>query len=211
MKSARNCLRNEDGFVLIVAMVMLVILTMLGVFALNSTDIEIQIAGNDRVAKETFYRAEAGVQSGFEVIEQNLGCPGGFATATPFTIGGINIYDPFLAYHEEMKDVNGATAAVTLPNLPSDVIRAMRILNNPGSGNDTTPHTNVAAWGNTEYLPGSALQMAAGYEGKAKGAAGAGAIIKFDLHSQHVGPSRSEAKIAAYWFHMVGQEGDCFY
>ena len=217
MKRVNHCLKNEDGFVLIVALVMLVILTLLGTFALNSTNIEIQIAGNDRVAKEVFYRAEGGVQSGFEVIEENLGCPTGFQ-ATTTSIGGINIIDPQLAYHEQMTDLNGVTAwetaegrSVTLNDIPNDTIRAIRILNDPANGDDTTPHTNIATWGTTTYLPGSGLQMAAGYEGKGKGAAGGAAIIIYDLHSQHLGVANSVARIASYWVHTIGQEGDCNY
>ncbi len=60
-------------------------------------------------------------------------------------------------------------------------------------------------------MPGSALQMVAGYEGKGKGAAGGGAYIEYRLHSQHVGLRNSETKIAILWNHMVGQEGTCNY
>lgn len=209
---------DEKGFILIVSLMMLVILSLVGSFALNTTIFELQISGNDKVAKDSFYRADAGGQAGSELLEQNLGCPNGFSANPPFAIQGVNVYDAKMAYHEVLTDVNGVTTwvaaegrPVTLEDIPNDTIRAARILNDPGSGNDTTPHTNIVAWGNTEYLPGSALQMAAGYEGRAKGAAGTGAVIKYELQSQHLGLANSEARIAANWFHTIGQEGDCSY
>ena len=116
-----------------------------------------------------------------------------------------------MAYHELLGDTPGAPTESDLNDVPSDTYRSVRIHDDGPTGLDSNPHTNIVAWGNTEYLPGSALQMAAGYEGKAKGAAGAGAIIKYELQSQHMGKGNSEAKIATNWYHVIGQEGDCSY
>ncbi len=49
---------NERGFALIAAMVFLVILTAMGVMALDITTLEIQMSGNDRVHREDFYNQE---------------------------------------------------------------------------------------------------------------------------------------------------------
>lgn len=54
-------LENEKGFVLITALVILVLLTFMGIFALNTTTTEIQISGNDRVYKQAFYSADSGI------------------------------------------------------------------------------------------------------------------------------------------------------
>ena len=216
MKSMYFLSKNEDGFVLVTAMVMLVILTLLGTFALNTTIFELQISGNDRVAKQTFYKADGGIQAGIELLEQNISCPNGFSTANS-SIGGIDNIDLRLAYHENMSDIagysnpNNDNDTVMLARIPSDTIRAIRIPDDPANRVDTAPHTNLAAWGVTKVLPGSGMQMIAGYEGKGKGLAGGGAYIEYDLHSQHIGVVNSEAKIAILWRHMVGQEGNCNY
>lgn len=55
---------NEDGFVLVVALMMLVILSFIGMSALNTTDLELQIAGNDRQEKQVFYGTESGCMRG---------------------------------------------------------------------------------------------------------------------------------------------------
>ena len=62
-------LNNEDGSVLIVALVMLVLLTLIGISATTTSEIETKIAGNDRVFKRNFYFAEAGGMQCVEDLE----------------------------------------------------------------------------------------------------------------------------------------------
>jgi len=50
---------QEDGFVLVTSMLIMVVLTVIGLSATSTSTIELQIAGNDRIAKENFYAAEA--------------------------------------------------------------------------------------------------------------------------------------------------------
>ncbi len=57
-------LGNEDGFVLVVAMLMMVLLTSIGIAALNNTKTELRIAGNDREEKQVFYGTESGCSRG---------------------------------------------------------------------------------------------------------------------------------------------------
>lgn len=62
-----NILRSEEGSILIVALIMLVLLTLMGISATKTANVEIQIAGNDKTYKENFYKAEA---SAMEAIQQ---------------------------------------------------------------------------------------------------------------------------------------------
>ena len=52
-------LRNEDGAVLVVALIVLVLVTILGITISSTSEVELQIAGNDMRYKENLYRAEA--------------------------------------------------------------------------------------------------------------------------------------------------------
>ncbi|OQY21843.1 MAG: hypothetical protein B6I37_08055 [Desulfobacteraceae bacterium 4572_35.2] len=54
----KRYINNEGGFVLITSLLMLVILTIIGISATNTTTVELQIAGNDRIAKQVFYNQE---------------------------------------------------------------------------------------------------------------------------------------------------------
>lgn len=56
-------LKNEDGSVLVLALVMLVLLTLLGIAVTTTSIIELQIANNDRLHKTAFYTAEAGIEN----------------------------------------------------------------------------------------------------------------------------------------------------
>jgi Tfp pilus assembly protein PilX len=53
---------NESGSVLIIALIMLVLLTVLGITATSTSNIELQIAGNERNYKRAFYVANAGIE-----------------------------------------------------------------------------------------------------------------------------------------------------
>ena len=60
----RRIHKNQEGFVLVLSVVMLAILSVIGIAALNTTDIELKISGNDKAEKEVFYGAESGCRRG---------------------------------------------------------------------------------------------------------------------------------------------------
>jgi len=75
-KDILGILGNEDGSVLVVALVMLVLLTIIGISASTTSTIEIQIAGNEKIYKQNFFRAEGGAMDGVQTLEN---------TPTPLT------------------------------------------------------------------------------------------------------------------------------
>jgi len=68
MKKILRHTNNEQGFVLIAALMMLMILLVVGIAATTSTTIELQISGNDKLAKQTFYQAEGVVSEAVRII-----------------------------------------------------------------------------------------------------------------------------------------------
>lgn len=52
-------MKDEKGNALLIAMIALVALTFIGIMAVNNTGVELQIAGNDRLSKLSFFTAEA--------------------------------------------------------------------------------------------------------------------------------------------------------
>ncbi|WP_319547568.1 pilus assembly PilX N-terminal domain-containing protein [Desulfogranum marinum] len=212
---------NDDGFVLVAALLMLVVLTLIGIAATSTTNIELKIAGNDKTAGESFHKADGGLEASIEVLEQNIRCPTGFSLApagfdnadatTFFSISGVNVFDNNFALDETIDDVAGATGATTLGDVPSDAIRSLRLPLDPAVPSDADTHTNMAIWGETQYIAGSAIQMAAGYEGKGKGAASGGGAILYEVHSQHVGKNNSESIVALQWRHIISSLVGCKY
>jgi type IV pilus assembly protein PilX len=67
--NVKRLLTNEDGSVLVIAIIMLVLLTALGISATTTSTIEIQIAGNQRTYKQNLYRAEAAAMECAQRIE----------------------------------------------------------------------------------------------------------------------------------------------
>lgn len=55
-----NRLGNENGSVMVLALLMLALLSIMGVSATTTSTIELQIAANDKNYKQNFYKAEGG-------------------------------------------------------------------------------------------------------------------------------------------------------
>lgn len=55
----KSLLNNEDGSIIVLTLIFLVLLTILGMSATSTSTIEVQIAGNNARAKENLYLAEA--------------------------------------------------------------------------------------------------------------------------------------------------------
>jgi hypothetical protein len=66
-------LRNEDGAVLVVALMMLVLLTILGISVSSTSEVELQIAGNEMRYKENLYKADAAAMACAQIMEQTAG------------------------------------------------------------------------------------------------------------------------------------------
>jgi Tfp pilus assembly protein PilX len=56
----KSLLKNEDGSIIVLAMIMLVLLTLLGISATTTSSIEVQIAANENQALQNLYQAESG-------------------------------------------------------------------------------------------------------------------------------------------------------
>jgi Tfp pilus assembly protein PilX len=61
---------NERGIVLIVALMLLLALTIIGISSISTTSFETIISGNERLANTAFYSAEAGIQVGLNQIPE---------------------------------------------------------------------------------------------------------------------------------------------
>ena len=59
--TVKDTLNNEKGFVLVVAMLMLAIVTVYGIAATQTSDTEMMIAANEKSRTDDFYDAEGGL------------------------------------------------------------------------------------------------------------------------------------------------------
>ena len=193
----KKIMNNEDGSTLVITLMILSLSLIIGIFATTTTDIELRLAGNERLNKKAFYAADGGTEVGQEILELNIACPAGFSS-DGVLIGNAFVVDKDFWLQE-------TEPASSYPS-DDDSIRDIRIPNS-----DAVPHTNVTVFGNSQYSMGSALQMAAGYEGLGKAASSGGVILVYDIYAQHLGDGNSESVILSRWRHVVGQEGSCLY
>ena len=201
MQTHATLIRNESGGVLIVVSVMiLALVTILGISSTKTSNIESKIAVNDHLHKMAFYGADGGTQTGIQVIEENISCPGGFNNE-PTDINNMVRVSNRDFYTNPMPN---ATAAISM--CPSDTARDVYY---PLAYASNEPHTNLRFFGRTRYTVGSAIHMAAGYEGRGKSAAAGGGEIVYQNHAQRIGIRNSESHVMVQWRHVIGQEVNC--
>lgn len=195
-----SVLSNERGAVLVIALLMLVVLTMIGISASTTSTFELEFSGNDKLSKMAFYQADGGTEAGSELIEQNIEERDWTATALTArgNIGIICIEDGMGNCINRDHYLNldlGAT-------IPSDTNRHAVI---PAGhvANDPSPHTNMLMGGNSVLSNGSAMLLASGYEGMGKGAGGGGVWIMYDVRAQHEGVRNSSSRVNLQWRHVM--------
>jgi len=187
-------INNSNGGVTIAALLILAVLTIIGISSISTSNIEVQIATNDKVHKMAFYAADGGTELGTELLELNIACASGFST-DDYVVNNITVVDADFWMQ--------AVAPGPVGSFPSDTERDV-LINNAGG-----THTNLSIFGATALGIGGAIEMAAGYEGKGKGAAGGGVSLLYQIFSQHRGLADSESVVAIEWRHNIGTEGTC--
>lgn len=85
---------NEEGFVLVLSLMILVVLTLLGISANRTSITEVQIAGNENVIKMDFYKAEAAAHEAAQRLENENDANKLKAARTPFVWLSASELDP---------------------------------------------------------------------------------------------------------------------
>jgi len=70
MNAMTHPLQNENGTVMVISLLIMAILTILGISAIDTSNVEIQITSNERVYKRNFYKAEAAVIAAAQQLEE---------------------------------------------------------------------------------------------------------------------------------------------
>lgn len=181
--------RRENGFVLVTVMMILLILTIIGIMATSTTNIELMVAGNDKVHKQTFYQADGGTELAERLVFENAVCAqikNGFGVAPLNTLNGrIQVLNNAFA------DTNPANQIVSNANrgvvyYPDGII------------NDANPHTNFLSSFTTVPNPGTSNQMVSGYEGLGGGGPAA-THRRYVISSQHFGLVNSQTLLMTQW------------
>ncbi len=201
MRRLRLILKNEKGSIIVLGIAFMAAATLLGVVATTTSTSDNKITANDRHGKIAFSNADGGTELGQEMLEKNIAASAGFEAPEDenYVLGDVEVSKDSLVFWTQDDDEENPHQA-----FPCDISRDMHM---PVDYKPGEPHTNISIRRySIQHVTGAAIQMAAGYEGRGKSAAGMGTKIYFDIFSQHIGIEESDAMVRLQWRHVIGQE-----
>ncbi|WP_136808423.1 PilX N-terminal domain-containing pilus assembly protein [Desulfosediminicola flagellatus] len=197
MKKDKHNSIDERGFILVISLLILLIVSFLGIMATKSTITEIMISGNDRVHKQTFYQADGGTELAQHLLFQNQICldsGNGFSKTATIDENDVAI-------------LNGSILVSNLGfanSRPSDVAGSISDSTRfftyypDATIDDSAAHTNFLNTSRVIPLPGSSQAMISGYDRPGLSST-SGTAKLFTIASQHHGQQNSESTLKVRW------------
>lgn len=186
MRSVLPCpVNDQSGAVLVIVMLVLLAATALSIMAIRTGTTELEVAANDKCHKIVFFAADGADEMVTEMIGQNIEMRG-FETST---YGQTNIASPDF--------FNNMPAALPADNAPSETNYDIEV---PYFGES---RVYLRVYGLTGQGIGASLIQYAGYDGMAKGMAGGGAKIVYEIRSLAKGPCNGIARIWLRWLQLI--------
>jgi Tfp pilus assembly protein PilX len=176
---------NEQGMVLVSALLLLLIVSFMAVGMSTDTSMDVRIAGYEKFKAISFGNAESALNSGTEVLEDNIyeagwTLPTGYPNLSGQYNGNITIVnngnfymDSNFARNEFISMTGDIQAGVVVQRLLS------------------------------KLAEGGATQMAAGYEMLGKGAAGGGVHILYNFEATGTGADQALTDLGMHYRHAT--------
>jgi Tfp pilus assembly protein PilX len=126
MKTFLESLHDDSGFTLVSGLIMLVLLTGLGTYAINLSQVESALSASLKTSKQAFYLADAGLERGRALVATSAALPPAPATTTQslgtgsYTVSFPNVFPagPAFEYTVTVRAVGTVgTASKTLQTL----------------------------------------------------------------------------------------------
>lgn len=195
-KKFTSC-RNEKGSALLLCILMLFVLTVLGISSITTTDLDMNIAANEKFYTMAFTLADGGAETAKEIVEQAIDeriWEKTVEEGSALMMGSVKIWNKDFWKNEPLEEVGDKKVP------PTDTHRDVQI---PLTINGETSNTNLLFGSFTDFLTGGALQMVAGYEGIGKSLASGGSRIDYGILSRHTGVRNTESRILVGWRHVM--------
>ena len=173
----------EEGSVMVVALIIMVILSLIGISAATTTEIELQIAGNEKFHRIAFHHADSGVFSTPKLISES------FDNGAEPTGSGINYLGTSGTFYREIMGFD-----------PHDVDKDLKITL---GGFDVEVDVERIK---EENLAGTSTEFASGAEGVGAGSSG-GVAIYYGIDSHGQGPVTSVSNVSGVYRKVVGVAG----
>jgi len=205
MSNSRIFLDNNRGFILVITMLILVVLTLIGLSATRTTNIELQVAGNEKWSQESFYQADGASEATIMVIEESIF--NGGLDQNIYWNSFVNNLNFYMKEHQELFvnqiEAQGLDWSITPVSPPDpDTGTGVDLYLPRSSGGTTKPFSQLKAGGVSQFTPGSALNMASGYEGFGQSSAQGGGQVLYDVWSNHQGRLNSTTMLRVQWRHV---------
>ena len=192
----RKTVRKEEGAVIVVAIFIVLALVVIGSLAMMFTNIELDIARNDRLLKEAFFVADAGGPVSIKVLREMILNEG--MDASKLSVGGeyehftlnSNFLNEVRNYYEEDTGLNDKDADTTDSN-PDIQITVV----------DKELAIDVD-WRFRKAGAGGSLLFAMGYEGIGADRSHGGVKIYYDVNSKGEAPRNTAAEIGAVYLYQ---------
>ncbi len=186
-------LKNEDGSVIVFALIILVIVTIMGITSTENSNVEVQIAANDHFHKIAFYNSDAGIYATPKLISRTINAnseitegaggdaPGVTYLASSGTYTTGDFYRQLLGYDA----YDGGAPDIDYAALSTEVDVERR---------------------RSQHVEGGGAEFATGSEGIGVGSAG-GVAVYYGLYSDGTGPRNSTTSLEAEYRKVVGMAG----
>jgi len=193
----KNYCPNNNGSALITTVLILLVVTVIGIIASRTADIELRIATHDKVHKMTWLATDATIEGVVpELVEQAL---------------EMRLSQEDMANIEELIQIRGDVLSITNPRFFLNESSTCQ-LNAPTPGNADIvlaaealgrADVHVRVYGPTMAMGGGSLLMVEGYHGEGKGAASGGTMILYTMRGLGMGEANSQARLANQWRHVI--------
>ena len=198
---------SQKGAALVIAVLILLILTVIGIYAVSTSTFETKIAGFEREFKEAFYTADSGEPIG-------IGLTKAIIHHVPSAVGDLP--NPWnnasLIDDDDLFDAAGALEIFTdgknsdTPNTDPPDIKSDGAGNNLGLPNDVQLRVDIDRLSSYQ-MPGGATEYGSGYEGIGQGGGGEVAILySIDSIGRYTF-TNAESGVEAGYRHVVGMPG----
>lgn len=204
---------NRNGSVINVALLILILIFLVGIGLSKISTTDVKIASNLKTKTTTFYEAETGLKDAGEMIEQNMLCPPYGFKDTPPAIDLLNPKEEIIDNYFHFNNVEFARKNLRQEAFIPSIDGSDADFYYPEGdyvADPEAPHTTIKIGGVARYATGSAIQMAAGYEGLGKGAANKGFSYLFDVYARRIGSNNSTALHYMQWIYLPSA-GECNY
>lgn len=222
-KGLSKCLpTNDRGVAMILAITTLIVLNVIGVAALTSTNVELKVASNEKTFNVALYNGEAGINVASEVLEEAIymrgwGLPGGsshnYKNSTQVMVDDTAFWnEPIvsttnwpkwpLSYCDD-QDNNSIKLNQTESNRDEDSVNKDLTVSLPLGGS-----ANLAAEMDVDYLhfdvqQGGSTLTSMGYEGAGKGIAAGGSKRVYGFAIRGDGPGNNRVRIYNTYEHIL--------